>query len=392
MILLFIFTAGCFSKPNLIDRENRRFHSEEIGLTLSFSPQWVLLEEKNALFAAEFRPNGTSLARLTVTEERDIPRLEDFIALVSLQSISIQTRLISQQGEISQIHPISSQKKEIKGTEAWEAIWSAERKGVPKIFHSYMIPAELRLLQFHFEFPEAAYIGHQQVIKVVLDTISLKKGKRPENKEYARVYRVIGEQYKIKSLWKEAIASFERAISYRPKEAELYILLGESYLKDEQIEPALRAYSDAARHDPQNAKAYAGLADVYFKKGLHDQGVSAYKRAIGLAPENEGFYLKLGEAYMASDRNQEAANLYQKMLRRHPTSAEGHLGLGKAYLAMSLYEEAILEFEKVAGRSPKGVEAHCLLEKAYTELGSTSDAEKQKALCKPEGAATPAGT
>jgi tetratricopeptide (TPR) repeat protein len=380
ILLLFLF-AGCFSKSTLIDHQNRLFKSNEAGILITFPSQWHLSASKNTLFVADLKPNGTMIVRLTGILLPDIPSLKDYEKIEA--AIPIPQRLQKFiQNEISHFEEISSRELDRKGKTWRELIWTGQREGMAKIFHSYTLSIGLNLVQLHFEIPVSFYESQKQIINDVLDGVTPLPTQAPSDDDYARAYRGVGDLYRIKELWKDAIQSYKEALSKKPRDSSLHILLGESYFKNEEVDLARESFQAAIQLTPQNARAYEGLADVHFKKGSIDEGISAIKRAVLFSPDNIGLYVKLGEAYLKQGRPQESIMTYQKLLRRKGDSADGHLGLGKAYLAVDLYEQAILEFEQVLKLKPQLNDPHCLLAKAHTHLESIADAEREKKLCK----------
>lgn len=383
--LLLTVLNGCASKQTVIDNQDHLFRSKEAGVEIAFPPQWHLSDEKNAFFVAELKPPGAPAVRLTATEEKNIPSLEDYLKLEPSLPVAQRVQKFSQ-NQIAYLQAVSSQKIKVHG-EIWgESVWLGQREGITKVFHTYTASVPLDLFQLHFEFPSTVYENQKEIIAGVLEKVSFLPRSEPSTEEYVRAYRGMGEVYKGRGQWGDAIDAFKNALSKRPKDPELHILLGETYLRNDAPDLALESFLRATELSSQNARAYEGLADVYFKKGATDQGVAAIKRAVGLSPQNVGLYIKLGEAYLKQGKSQDAINTYQKLLRRKPDTADGHLGLAKAYLAIDLYEQAILELEQALKIRPRLVEPHCLLEKAYTNLESTADAEREKKLCEQGGA------
>lgn len=371
--------AGCFSKSTKLNPKSQVFSSKEEGFTLPLPEEWRLSEQKNTLFLAELQTGRVPPVRLTATDEKEIPRLEDYSKAASLQPLAQRMQKLSQ-GEISQFQTISSRRLELNGRVWEETVWSGARNGQPKIFHSYATSVGLNIIQLHFEFPVAFYNNPDQFITPILEGMVAHPRKRPRT-DYVRAYRTIGEFYKSMKLWPEAIGAFKEAIAKKPKDAELHALLGESYFLNQQIDEALKELRQAAELSPQNARAQQGLAEVYFKSGSLNQAISALKRAINISPGNTALYTKLGNAYLEQGRTEEAVQTFQRLIKRNPKAAEAHLGLGKAYLKIDLYEQAGLELEQALRLQPKLVESHCLLEKVYSQLASSADAEKEKALC-----------
>jgi|GEM_PF-3149037 len=382
LIGIFFLLSGCFSKSTLIDDQKHLFKSKEAGIEITFPSQWQIASSKNSLFTADLKPAGTTVAHLTGILKKNIPSLEDYKKVETVVPLSQRLQDFAQ-NQISQYQTVSSGTVERNGKTWGELVWTGQRDGVAKIFHSYTISSGVNLVQLHFEFPTPFYENQKQVIDAVLDGVSLPT-QHLSKEEYTKAYRAMGEFYKLKELWEDAIGSFKQALSYKPNDPDLHVLLGESYLKKEEIDLALESFQTAIRLTSQNARAYEGLADVYFKKGQTEQGISSIKRAVGITPDNPTLYVKLGEAYLRQGRTQESITAYQKLLKRKSDSAEGHLGLGKAYLAVDLHEQAVLELEQAAKIKPDLNESHCLLVKAYTQLESTADADREKKLCKPE--------
>lgn len=380
-VLLFLVFSGCLPKKAILDNQNHRYESEAAGIAITFPPQWRLSESDGVLFIAEFNPSGTPLLRLTATEEKLIPSLEDYLKLEPLTPVSRRAFKLSQ-NQLSHFQAVSSGKREVLGETWGESVWLARREGVPKVFHTFTIPVQLDLIQLHFEIPAPLYEGQKQNIDPVLEGVSRLPRPAPSSEEYIRAYRGMGETYKSREMWSDAIASFQNALSKAPNNTELHLLLGESYSKSGETPRALESFLTATRLSPQNARAYEGLADLYFAQGSTDAGISAAKRSLNLNPDNVRLYTKLGETYLKQGQTEESIHTFRKLLRRKPDSAEGHLGLGKGYLTTDLYEQAILEFEQALKLNPQLNEPHCLLERAYTQLSSTAEAEREKALCK----------
>ena len=378
LLLPFLLTA-CFSKPPAIDRRNHTFSSHETGITVRLPQGWNLGEQKSALFVADLQSGRISPVHLTVTEEKGVPKVEDYLKITSFQTLAQRMQKVSQ-GEISQFQTVSSGEIELNGKRWEEIVWSGARSDQPKVFHTYAISVGLSIVQLHFEFPVAFYNNPEQLIRPVLEGVVLHPPKR-RDEDYLRAYRTVGEFYKSMKLWPDAIGAFTEALSREPENAELYALLGESYFLNQEIDQALNALLQAAKLSPQNARAQQGLAEVYLKKGALDQAVPALKRAVNLTPDSGPLYIKLGNAYLEQGRMDEAIQTFQRLIRRNPKAGEAHLGLGKAYLKNALHEQAGLELEQAIRLQPDLVEPHCLLEKVYIQLASAAEAERERALC-----------
>jgi len=379
---IILLAYGCASLSTAsIDIKNRSFSYKEVGLSMSFPPGWRMSKKGPGLFSATFQPGTIPVVRLTVTEQRGVPSLEDYMNISSTQTLPRRMQKVSG-GEISHMRIVSSQKIEQEGRVWEETVWIGKRKGQALIFHSYVFPVELRVIQLHFEFPAALHNNPKKIIAPVLAGINVKPGTSRTPEEYARVYHLLGQSYKSLRLWPEMISAFKKALALKPENADLHILLGEGYFLNDELDAALNELLQAVRLAPQHSRAYQGLSQIYLKMNLNDKGISAMKRSISLSPDNNtALRVLLGDTYMKQGKPEEAIRTYQLIIQRDSKTVDGHLGLGKAYLSIDLYELAIIEFEQALGRDPKRLEPHCLLEKAYTLLSSPEEAKREKALC-----------
>lgn len=378
-----LLSYGCASRSTaIIDMKNRSFSYKEVGLSMSFPPGWRISKEKQVLFISDFQPGPIPLVRLTATEERGVPSLEDYLKIASTQTLPRRMRKVSG-GELSHMRIVASQKMEREGRVWEETVWIGKRKGQAKIFHSYMLPVELRIIHLHFEFPAALYNNPKQIIFPVLAGITTKSGTKRPPAEYAEAYRMLGQSYKALGLWADMIAALKKALSLKPQDPDLHILLGEGYFLNNELDAALNELLQAVQLAPQYSRVYQGLAQIYLKMDLTDKGISAMKRGISLSPDNNtALRVLLGDTYLKQGKAEEAIRAYQKIIQRDSKKVDGYLGLGKAYLSIDLYEQAIIEFEQALGRDPQRLEPHCLLEKAYTLLDSPGEAKREEALCR----------
>jgi tetratricopeptide (TPR) repeat protein len=378
-----LLSYGCASLSTAtVDLKNRSFSYKEVGLSIPLPPGWEIEKTRQGLFNATFQPGSIPLVRLTATEERGVPSLEDYLKISSTQTLPRRVRKVSG-GKISHIRIVTTQKIEQGGRTWEETVWIGNRQGQALIFHSYVFSVELRVIQLHFEFPAAIYNNPKQIIAPVLADITVESEKRRPPEEYAEVYRMLGQSYKTLGLWADMITALKKALSLKPQDADLHVLLGEGYFLNDELDAALNELLQAVQLAPQYSRAYQGLAQIYLKMDFTDKGIAAMKRGISLSPENNtALRILLGDTYLKHGKAEKAIRAYQLIIQRNSKTVDGHLGLGKAYLSIDLYEQAIIEFEQALGRDPQRLEPHCLLEKAYTLLSSPEEAKKEEALCK----------
>ncbi len=379
--LFFLLLSGCFTKTGpLVDQYQQTFSYQKIGFSLSMPGGWQVTSEPGVLFSSEFRRQDISLVRLALLTEETIPFLKHYLRISEKEKFS-KRMLHFSKGQIGDIN-LRASKHYKSGNKTWiEIVWSGERGGISKIFHSYLIPTDNAIVQLHFEFPTRFYNSPDNMIKPVLKGVKINALPEPEPKELALIYRNIGTIYKNQGLFKEAIDLYRQALLKEPNDIELHILLGKTYFQKKVYTAALRTFLKATELSSQNAEAYKGLGETYLKMDRFDNGISAIKRALSLTDQEAPLYLLMGFAYLKQKKTEEAIQTFQRLLEERQFETEGHLGIGKAYLSMRLYEQAIFEFERVLERQPAHKEPHCLLEKAFFALGESKKAEEEKAVC-----------
>jgi tetratricopeptide (TPR) repeat protein len=80
----------------------------------------------------------------------------------------------------------------------------------------------------------------------------------------------------------QAVADFSKVIQVEPKNAQAYSERGDCYDKLDQLENAIADYNKAIQIDPGNCNAYQGRARVYRKKKQYSQALSDCDKALQL--------------------------------------------------------------------------------------------------------------
>ncbi len=383
-LAFFLLLSGCAVKTGpLEDKTKRTFSYKDIGFSLAMPEGWVLTPELGVLFTAEFRRKDIPLLRLSLLTEETIPFLVDYLRINKKEKFAKRMFSFSR-GALSNIDLRASRHYKLDDLTWIEIVWSGKREGIAKIFHSFLIPTDNAIVQLHFEFSARFYNLPDNMIRPVLKGITLNEVPKPSPEKLALTYQNIGNIYKNKGLFNEAIKFFKLALSQQPDDVRLHVLLGSTYFQKKAYSLSLKTFLKVTEMTFQSTDAYTGLGKTYFELGRYDEGISAIKRALSLSNQEAPLYLLIGNAYLKQDKIEEAIQTFQNLLKKKQLETEGHLGIGKAYLKMELYEQAIFEFEQVLKKQPAHKAPHCLLEKAFFEIGELEKAAEKKALCKKE--------
>lgn len=199
------------------------------------------------------------------------------------------------------------------------------------------------------------------------------------------------QKQKAISLYKEAIAIYQRVLELDPKDAESWADLGDIYGFLEKPDKAFECYDKALKIDPNNPWAWINCGGIYENAENYDEAVKCYRKAIELSrepqeaaeaweslgflyqydmedtikavkcyqeairltPEDGSRYNDLGLAYEDLENYSEAMKCYQKALSLNPNDAAAWGNLGGIYKGAENYEEAIQCYRKAVSLNPK---------------------------------------
>ncbi|HPR18898.1 MAG TPA: tetratricopeptide repeat protein, partial [Candidatus Cloacimonadota bacterium] len=106
-----------------------------------------------------------------------------------------------------------------------------------------------------------------------------------------------GSRYLKNNQLQNAIACYEKAISFDPDYCEAYINLAIAYAKAENNEKAIQTLEAVLSKDPNtDYLAYLNMAQVY-KRFNPDEAEKAYQKAISINPYLQDAYFSFGEFY-----------------------------------------------------------------------------------------------
>jgi tetratricopeptide (TPR) repeat protein len=162
------------------------------------------------------------------------------------------------------------------------------------------------------------------------------------NEGRAVVFNQRGTIYKLKGDTKQAISSFERAISFAPNEPNILFNLGSLYLSAGDVDKAIDALGKAVDLAPRDAELRAAYARAIRTKGadprtMMSQATQAYNLCGGERCRNAFVVGQFGIAQYVS-KNRDAARAALELAVKLDTGAayhENYYFLGRVYLELS---------------------------------------------------------
>ncbi len=148
----------------------------------------------------------------------------------------------------------------------------------------------------------------------------------------------------------EAIADFEKALTYQPDDWASYNNLGCCYKYMGQYDKAIASFNKAAENTERNGNPrvlpYSNLADVYEMTRQFHQAIECYKKGLTIDPGRIQFYKEIGNLYFSLKDYGNAIHYYT--IWGEKNGGKKHLiEIGECYAALGDFKKARSYYENV---------------------------------------------
>ena len=136
-----------------------------------------------------------------------------------------------------------------------------------------------------------------------------------ENDEncYMLVHR--GLMYRAAMELQKAIADFEKALTYRPKDWAAFNNIGYSYKHMGEYEKSIEMYQKSLEilieNNDKRVLPYSNMADCYEILGEYDKAIECYEKDLEWYPERTVFYEEIGDLYYYKKDYKNAIKYYE---------------------------------------------------------------------------------
>jgi tetratricopeptide (TPR) repeat protein len=172
------------------------------------------------------------------------------------------------------------------------------------------------------------------------ETLRIKPGDRHGEENYAQASFAKGERLFGQGALRDALASFQEGIRYRPRNALAHAYAGLILTQLHQPDAAIGEFHLAIEIDPALARAHLGLGVVLAWSGRAEEAGRAFRAAVLHDPANVEAHYDLGLVQASLGRNLEALESYGAALRLKPDFGPAHAARAEALYAMARYDEA----------------------------------------------------
>ena len=172
----------------------------------------------------------------------------------------------------------------------------------------------------------------------------------------------------------EALAAYQQAETFQPKEPEPHLSAGHLLEEENKFAEAEQEYKQALAIDSRSVDAVIGLANIYMRghrfpeaedylrkllaehadsapvhiqlgrvlaaEGKTEAAITELQAGLKLAPGEDAAQRELADLYATAGKNGLAEAAYRQLLAAHPNDAKLHDGLGKALMWQKKSPEA----------------------------------------------------
>jgi tetratricopeptide (TPR) repeat protein len=162
------------------------------------------------------------------------------------------------------------------------------------------------------------------------EVLSLMKQFLEQNPEAYQAYASIGECYKEKGDFDQAIENYSIVIEKAEKDKEKgkemtarsLAGIGECYLEMQDIEKAQKYFEQSIETYPENEILACNLGEIFFSKKKIDEALKYFTLSTQIKPDWSLPYLKLGYVFLNKGEYNSAETNFKKFLEMDPDSPE----------------------------------------------------------------------
>jgi tetratricopeptide (TPR) repeat protein len=156
----------------------------------------------------------------------------------------------------------------------------------------------------------------------------------------------------------EALASFDRALAIEPRMAAAHNNRGNTFRALERWDEALESYGRGLAIRPNDARTIHNRGVVLYRLGRYDDALASFDRAIALGPDLAEAWGDRGAVLRALKRLQEALASFDRAIALAPRIAELHDQRANVLLKLKRFEEALASCDQAIALKPEIAEPH----------------------------------
>ena len=180
----------------------------------------------------------------------------------------------------------------------------------------------------------------------------------------------------------QAIPLLQHVLQDSPLVSAAYIQLGIALRKVGRASDATIPLRQAVKLLPDSTEAQYELGLTLYEAGAWQESVPYFEFVAKKRPKFADAQYSLASVYARVQRVPEAVELLQQVIQVNPDHFRANLLLGRIYTLQGNPLGALNNLEKATQVQPASQEAHLFLADAYSQLGRSTDAERERALAR----------
>ncbi len=178
----------------------------------------------------------------------------------------------------------------------------------------------IKVLQIKADYLPALY----RLAEIYESTNEIDKAIKTQPNISPMVYKNLGDIFKKKSRFNDAINAYKQAIKINPNLSSVtYINLGDSLRQIGKFDEAVNIFKNLLEIEPNNATIYLLLAKTQEQQGNIDDSIKSYQNAIKLNSKQPFWvYKNLGDAFSTQGLLKESIDAHRKAIKLKPDSSK----------------------------------------------------------------------
>jgi tetratricopeptide (TPR) repeat protein len=221
-----------------------------------------------------------------------------------------------------------------------------------------------------------ALIGKQKFEEALEPTLKLYQA-YPENYIYigrlADMLDHLGRYTDEAQMWEKYLDRAPTPVQACPQYGRAYWKQGDGHEKQ-----AIAAFERCVSFDPKNTDLIFYLAHALEMSGAWDRAAQQYEQGLTISPRYIDLELGLARCRVRQDRPDEARQIAQKVLAKSPATADALLILGMVYLQQDRYRDARKVLERGAKLAPNDTDFKQLLARVAAQQNDRGDQHNVK--------------
>ncbi len=173
----------------------------------------------------------------------------------------------------------------------------------------------------------------------------------------AQLWREKGRLLAVEEEYEEAIASFDKAVEFKPDFHEAWVNRGVALGNLGRYEEAIASYDKAVEFKPDYHEAWNNRGVALGNLGRYEEAIASFDKAVEFKPDFHEAWVNRGVALGNLGRYEEEIASFDKAVEFKPDNHEAWYNRGVALGNLGRYEEAIASFDKAVEFKPDFHEA-----------------------------------